>query len=161
MRRAAIVLLAWGVWLGALTALQAVFAPKVIQFSIPAAAAAACVTAGLVLWALDVREGQVERPQRQVEQRRREQVERPQGQVEQRRREQVERPQGLAEQPRLITDSSPATVTLIAGLAVALLGAGFGLWLILIGAGVTTLGLGGVVREQRARTRTLRGEGSR
>jgi hypothetical protein len=124
MRRAAVVLIGWGAWLGALTALQAVFAPKLIQFSIPALACAACVTAGLVLWALDARRGQVERP-------------------------------------RLIADSSSATVTLIVGLAVALLGAGFGLWLILIGAGITALGLGGVVREQRARTRTLRGEGSR
>ena len=124
MRRAAVVLLAWGAWLGALTALQAVFAPKLIQFSIPAVASAMCVAAGFVLWALDARQGQVECP-------------------------------------RLITDSSLATVTLIVGLAVALLGAGFGLWLILIGAGVTALGLGGVVREQRARTRTLRREGSR
>lgn len=62
MRRAAVVLLAWGAWLGALTALQAVFAPKPIQFSIPALATAACVTAGLVVWALDARRGQAERP---------------------------------------------------------------------------------------------------
>ncbi len=124
MRRAAVVLLAWGLWLGVLTVLQAVFAPKLIQFSIPAVASAACVTVGLVLWALDARQGQDERP-------------------------------------RLITDSSLATVTLVVGLAVALLGAGFGLWLILIGAGITALGLGGVVREQRARMRTLRREGSR
>ncbi len=123
MRRAAVVLLAWGLWLGALTALQAVFAPKLIQFSIPALASAACVTAGLALWALDARHGRGERP-------------------------------------RLITDSSLATVTLTVGLAVALLGAGFGLWLILIGAGIIALGLGGVVREQRTRARTLRREGS-
>jgi hypothetical protein len=110
--------------LGALTALQAVFAPKLIQFSIPAVASAACVTVGLMLWALDVRQGQRERP-------------------------------------RLITDSSPSTVALSVGLAVALLGAGFGLWLILIGAGISALGLGGLVREQRARTRTLRRQGSR
>jgi hypothetical protein len=124
VRRTAVVLIGWGVWLGALTAVQAVFVPKLIQFLIPAVASAACVTAGLVLWALDARHGQVERP-------------------------------------RLITDSSLATVTLIVGLAVVLLGAGFGLWLILIGAGITALGLGGVVREQRARTRTLHREGSR
>jgi hypothetical protein len=124
MRRAAVVLLAWGAWLGALTVLQAVFAPKLIQFSIPALACTACVTAGLVLWVLDARQGQ-------------------------------------QEHPRLIADSSSATVTLSVGFAVALLGAGFGLWLILIGAGIAALGLGGVVREQRARTRTLRGERSR
>ena len=124
MRRAAVVLLGWGLWLGALSALQAVFAPKLIQFSIPAVASAACVVGGLALWALDERQGEDERP-------------------------------------RMIADSSLATVALILGLAVALLGAGFGLWLILIGAGIAALGLGGVVREQRARTRTLRGEGPR
>lgn len=123
MRRAAVVLLAWGLWLAVLTGVQAVFSPKLIQFSIPAAASAACVAAGLVVWALDAR-------------------------------------QARGERPRLITDSSIATVTLIVGLAVALLGAGFGLWLILIGAGITALGLGGVVREQRARARTLHGERS-
>ncbi len=122
MRRAAVVLLAWGLWLGVLTALQAVFAPKLIQVSIPAVAVAVCVCAGLALWALDARQGEDE----------------------------------LA---RAITDGSLATVALIVGLAVVLLGAGFGLWLILIGAGITALGLGGIVREQRARTRTLRREG--
>ena len=35
MRRAAVVLLAWGLWLGVLTAVQAAFAPKAIQFAIP------------------------------------------------------------------------------------------------------------------------------
>ena len=124
MRRAAVVLLAWGLWLAVLTGVQAVFAPKLIQFSIPAVAGAACVVAGLVVWALDARRARGERP-------------------------------------RLIADSSIATVTLVLGLAVALLGAGFGLWLILIGAGILALGLGGVVREQRARSRTLRREGSR
>jgi uncharacterized membrane protein YfcA len=124
MRRAAVVLLAWGLLLGVLTALQAVFAPKVIQFSIPAVASTACVLAGLVVWTLDARQDRDERP-------------------------------------RPIADGSLATVALVIGVAVALLGAGFGLWLILIGAGILALGLGGVVREQRARARTLRGEGSR
>ncbi|HEY3829928.1 MAG TPA: hypothetical protein VGL57_12085 [Solirubrobacteraceae bacterium] len=124
MRRAAIVLLAWGLWLGVLTGAQAAFAPKLIQFSIPAVAGAACLAAGLVVWALDAC-------------------------------------QARGERPRAITDSSIATVTLVFGLALALLGAGFGLWLILIGAGVFALGLGGVMREQRARSRTLRREGSR
>jgi hypothetical protein len=36
------------------------------------------------------------------------------------------------------------------------LGAGFGLWLILIGAGVTALGVGGLARERRARRRAQR-----
>jgi hypothetical protein len=124
VRRAAVVLLAWGLWLGALTGLQAVFAPKPIQFSIPAVASAACVAAGLVVWALDAR-------------------------------------QSRGERPRLIADGSVATVALVVGVAVALLGAGFGLWLILIGAGIVALGLGGIAREQRARSRTLRREVSR
>jgi hypothetical protein len=124
MRRAAVVLLGWGLWLGVLTGLQAAFAPKLIQVSIPVVASSVCVIAGLVLWALDVRQGQDERP-------------------------------------RLITDGSLATVALVLGVAVALLGAGFGLWLILIGAGILALGLGGVVREQRARARALRREGLR
>ncbi|HEY2140938.1 MAG TPA: hypothetical protein VGG98_02610 [Solirubrobacteraceae bacterium] len=62
MRRAAIVLLVWGSWLMVLTGVQAVFAPKLIQFSIPAVASAACVLAGLVVWALDVCRGQDEGP---------------------------------------------------------------------------------------------------
>ncbi len=124
MRRAAVVLLIWGLWLGVLTGLQAVFAPKLIQFLIPAVASMACVLAGLIVWVLDAR-------------------------------------QGRGELPRLIADGSFATVALVLGIAVALLGAGFGLWLILIGAGILALGLGGVVREQRARARTLRREASR
>jgi ABC-type tungstate transport system substrate-binding protein len=124
VRSAAVLLLVWGLWLAVLTGVQAVFAPKLIQFSIPAVASVACVLVGLAVWVLDVRQGPGE---------------------------------GL----RLITDSSVATVVLIVGVAVALLGAGFGLWLILIGAGITALGFGGVVREQRARSRTLRKEGSR
>lgn len=124
MRRAAVVLLVWGLWLGVLTALQAVFAPKLIQFGVPAVASAACLLAGLIVWVLDARQGQGERP-------------------------------------RLLADGSLATVALVVGVAVALLGAGFGLWLILIGAGIVALGLGGVVREQRARARTLRREPSR
>ncbi len=65
-----------------------------------------------------------------------------------------------AERSRLITDSSVATATLMVGVALALVGAGFGLWLILIGVGIGALGLGGIVREQRARGRTLRAGGN-
>jgi hypothetical protein len=119
MRRAAIVLLVWGLWLGALTAVQAVFAPKLIQFGIPLVASGSCVLAGLLVWALDARPGSAERP-------------------------------------RLVTESSVATSTLVVGLTLGLLGAGFGLWLILIGAGFAALGLGGLVREQRGRARALR-----
>ena len=123
MRRAAIWLLAWGSWLGVLTAMQAVFAPKLIQFAVPGVASAACLASGLAIWALDRR--------------------------------------SPGEGPRLIADSSFATVTLVAGVALALIGAGFGLWLILIGVGVAVLGLCGVVREERARGRALSGRSSR
>lgn len=58
---------------------------------------------------------------------------------------------------RRISDESFATATLMVGLALVLLGAGFGLWLILIGAGVVALGTGGLVRETRARRRDRRG----
>ncbi len=124
MRRAAIVLLGWGLWLAVLTALQAIFAPKLIQFAIPAVASGACILTGLVLWVAD------------------------RGRVADQRL-------------RLIADTSYATATLIVGLAFALLGAGFGFWLILIGVGIAALGLGGIVREQLARGRSLRGGGSR
>jgi hypothetical protein len=57
------------------------------------------------------------------------------------------------ERPRLLADDSFATATLVVGCALALVGAGFGLWLILIGGGVAALGVGGLVREQLARRR--------
>ncbi len=120
MKRAAIWLLAWGSWLGVLTALQAAFAPKLIQFAIPGIASAACIAMAVVIWTSDSR-------------------------------------RTGAEEARLVTDSSFATATLVAGVALALIGAGFGLWLILIGVGVGVLGLGGVVREQRARGRAMGG----
>jgi hypothetical protein len=123
MKRAAVVLVAWGAWLGVWTAVQAAFRSirgplgvHWIEAAMLGGAAGACVLAGLVLWALDARSGAVERP-------------------------------------RAITTDSIATATLIAGLALALLGAGFGLWLILIGAGVSALGLGGLAREALARRR--------
>ncbi len=53
MKRAAIWLLAWGSWLGALTAVQAAFEPKPIQFAIPGVASAACIVCGLALWAAE------------------------------------------------------------------------------------------------------------
>lgn len=124
MKRAAIWLLAWGLWLGVLTGVQAAFEPKLIQFAMPGIASAACIAAGLALWA-------------------------------------AETYRGHGEQARLITDSSVATATLMVGVAVTLVGAGFGLWLILIGVGIGALGLGGIVREQRARGRALQGRGTR
>jgi len=127
VRRAAIVLLAWGLLLGVLTAAQAPFASvkgpfglHPIEYIMLGSASAACLIAGLVVWVLDGREGD-------------------------------------REIPRTVADGSFATATLIVGLALALVGAGFGLWLILIGAGIAMLGAGGLVREGRARRHSQRG----
>jgi cytochrome c oxidase assembly factor CtaG len=132
VRRAAVVLLAWAAWLGVLTAVQGPFAATIkgpfgfhpIEVVMLGGAAAACLVAGLVLWALDTRPG------------------------------------ADREAPRLVSDSSPATAALIVGLALALLGAGFGLWLILIGTGVAALGFGGLVRETRQRQKIRVGRGA-
>ncbi|HEX3910114.1 MAG TPA: hypothetical protein VHW67_05365 [Solirubrobacteraceae bacterium] len=67
---------------------------------------------------------------------------------------------GQQERPRALAADSVATATLVAGVALVLLGAGFGLWLILIGAGVAALGLGGLVRETLARRRRDSGQGA-
>jgi hypothetical protein len=126
VRRAAIVLVGWGLLLAAMTALQASFASvkgpfglHPIEFIMLGSASVACLIAGVVVWALDVRAGP-------------------------------------GESPRVIADESAATATLVVGLALALVGAGFGLWLILIGAGIAALGAGGLVRERRARRRSHR-----
>jgi hypothetical protein len=60
---------------------------------------------------------------------------------------------GAGERARVLASDSFATATLVAGLALSLIGAGFGLWLVLIGAGVAALGAGGLVRETLARRR--------
>lgn len=57
MRRAAIVLLAWGAWLGVLIAVQAPFGPRTIQPVELGVAAGAAVAAGLLLWLADTRGG--------------------------------------------------------------------------------------------------------
>jgi hypothetical protein len=126
VRRAAIVLVGWGLLLAVMTALQAPFASvkgpfglHPIQYIMLGSASAGCLLAGVTVWVLDVRAGP-------------------------------------GESPRVIADGSFATATLIVGLALALVGAGFGLWLILIGVGVTALGAGGLVREGRARRRAQR-----
>jgi hypothetical protein len=132
MRRAAIVLVGWGGWLGALTALQAAFRSIRGPFGVHwieavmlGAASGACLLSGTVLWALDARRDEAERP-------------------------------------RFLTADSFATAALATGLSLALLGAGFGLWLILIGAAVSALGAGGLVRELLAmREAGRRREGAR
>jgi hypothetical protein len=47
-------------------------------------------------------------------------------------------------------ESSPATVWLALSLALTMAGVALGLWLVFIGAGMTLIGIGGVVRELRA-----------
>ena len=62
-----------------------------------------------------------------------------------------------AGEPRLVPDLSPATVLVALGAAALLNGASFGLWLVLVGAGILAIGLAGLVREllaaRRARPR--------
>ena len=118
VRRGAIVLLVWGLWIGLATAPQALFGPRQQQFEMCSIASTACLLCGLGLSALDVR---------------------------------AARP----DPPRVLADSSFATAALVCGLAIALLGAGYGYWLCLIGAGVTALGAGGLIREALARRRAV------
>lgn len=125
MRRAAVVLLVWGLWLGVWTVVQsafvhAAFPERTIQWVMLGGASVAAFGVGAVVWRLDRRRG----PGDPV--------------------------------ARLLADESAATATLAVGLAVVLVGASFGLWLILIGSGVAAFGLGGLVREQLARRRALR-----
>ena len=124
MKRAAVVLLAWGTWLGAWTAVQLAFLhvrfpERTIQWVMLGGASVAALATGGVIWRLDRR-------------------------------------RGSDDPTRLLADDSVASATLAVGLAVALVGASFGLWLILIGAGIAAFGLGGVMREQLARRRTAR-----
>jgi hypothetical protein len=127
VRRAAIVLLGWGTWLAVLSAAQAPFGPRTIEVEMLGSSSAACLLAGSLLWLLDTRAA--------------------------RARQQRQEPQ--ATERVALSDSSVASAGLVCGLALALLGAGFGLWLILIGAGVIALGAGGLVREARARRRAI------
>jgi hypothetical protein len=126
VKRAGIVFLGWGAWLGAMTGVQAAFRSiegpfgvRWIEAVLLGTAAAGAALGGLLLWWLDRRD-----------------------------------PAG--ERVRYLSVESAATATLVTGLALVLLGAGFGLWLILIGAGVSALGAGGLVREERARRRRER-----
>lgn len=59
---------------------------------------------------------------------------------------------GGAEGPRLLPDSSFATVAFALGLVLTLNGLVFGLWLVLVGAGTAALGAAGLVRERLAST---------
>jgi predicted ABC-type exoprotein transport system permease subunit len=57
---------------------------------------------------------------------------------------------------RPVTEVSMASALIGVALALMLLGAQFGLWLVMIGAGLLELGLAGVARELRAERRVAR-----
>jgi peptidoglycan biosynthesis protein MviN/MurJ (putative lipid II flippase) len=73
----------------------------------------------------------------------------------------LERRRSGSREVALAPRSSVAAATLACGGALALLGAGFGLWLILIGVGLAALGAGGLARELRGRRRAAQWRGSR
>lgn len=60
------------------------------------------------------------------------------------------------ERPRLLPDLSYSTIAVAVGAAMMLNGVAFGLWLVLIGAGLVVLGLGGLAREHLAARRAAR-----
>jgi hypothetical protein len=62
----------------------------------------------------------------------------------------------LAERARAIPDLSYSTIAVGLGAAAMLNGFAFGLWLVLIGAGIVAFGLGGLVREHLAARRAAR-----
>jgi hypothetical protein len=55
---------------------------------------------------------------------------------------------GRAPERRVVPDVSVATVLVALGLALLVTGTAFGLWLILIGAGISVVGLVAVARER-------------
>jgi peptidoglycan/LPS O-acetylase OafA/YrhL len=57
------------------------------------------------------------------------------------------------DEARRVTDASMAAALAGAALALMLLGTQYGAWLVLIGAGLLALGLGGLVRELHAERR--------
>ena len=60
------------------------------------------------------------------------------------------------ERPLVLPDLSYSTVAVGIGVAMMLNGVAFGLWLVLIGAGLTAFGLGGLAREHLATRRAAR-----
>ncbi len=57
---------------------------------------------------------------------------------------------------RILPDLSYSIIAVAIGAAMMLNGVAFGLWLVLIGAGIVVFGLGGLVRELLAERRALR-----
>jgi hypothetical protein len=62
--------------------------------------------------------------------------------------------------PVVVPELSFSTTAVAAGVAGMVVGSELGLWLIYLGAGVTVLGIGGLVRERRAERRAAREGGS-
>jgi hypothetical protein len=60
------------------------------------------------------------------------------------------------ERPRVLPDLSYPTIAVAVGAAMMLNGVAFGLWLVLIGAGLTAAGLGGLAREYLAARKAMR-----
>jgi hypothetical protein len=54
---------------------------------------------------------------------------------------------------RLVPDASLASALVGVAIALMVLGAAFGVWLTIVGAGLAVLGLGGIARELRAERR--------
>lgn len=70
------------------------------------------------------------------------------------RRRRARREESDAE-PRALPDLSFATPTVVVGLALAAAGAEIGPWAAYVGAGIVSIGVGGLVREYRAQRRDL------
>jgi len=62
----------------------------------------------------------------------------------------------IVERARALPDLSYSTIAVGLGAAAMLNGVAFGLWLVLIGAGIVSLGLGGLAREHLAARRAAR-----
>lgn len=142
IRRGGVLPLAWGAWLGTLCAVQAIFGPRWIEFTMLGTASGAALLAGTAIWGLDAR--------------RRRRADAHTSSTVQAQPEEPWVPTVEEEGETLAPDSSVASAALVIGLAVALVGASFGLWLWLIGGGIAVLGLGGLVRENLERRRIRR-----
>jgi hypothetical protein len=124
MRRAAIVLLAWSAWLAVWTAAQLPFRTISGPFGLHGIETAMLGTSSFACFVAGLRLWILDR-----------------------------RGDGREQAPMMLSDESVATCAVAGGIALALLGAGFGLWLILIGAGLLAGGCVGLAFEARARRR--------
>lgn len=67
----------------------------------------------------------------------------------------------LVATPRALPDSSPPVPLLALAIVCAAVGAEIGLWLVLVGAGMALVALGGLIREARAQRAALAAEEER